>query len=177
MPIHKFTREQFEAALPVNKVTGVPLWESVGLVQSEYEYSVPVYMVGDLPTQRPRFSIIIRSSVGSSGEADSTGKDSIRLWIQDHAENRGSKRKGYITRTRGWDRRLRDELRILYWIAKIAASRKCPNPRCTQGILSLRFSKDGRFPFLIHSKPCGHFEWIPAMTAPIHPRTAASCGN
>ena len=59
MPVEQFTREQFEAALPMHKSTGDPLWESLGLVSGEYTYAVAV-LDGTQPTNK---RVVVRSSV------------------------------------------------------------------------------------------------------------------
>ncbi len=118
MATERFTREQFEAALPVHKVSGVPLWTAVGLQDGEYTYLVSI---------TPLVSIKIRSSVDHTGFAATTGEDSIRLWLVDPktAKPMGSKLSKFVTRVHGWDRRLVAQLRELWQYGKAIAPCSC----------------------------------------------------
>lgn len=77
MGIDQFTREQFEAALPVDKESGKPLWEHLGLKDGEHVYAIPVKRKDEAPVR-----IVIRSSVGPHEKAYSSGNDSIRMWLE-----------------------------------------------------------------------------------------------
>lgn len=77
MPIDYFTKEEFEKALPKHKDTGVGLWSPLGLDKGEWTYAVPVKRKDGAP-----ITIMIRSSVRADGVAASTGKDSIRMWLE-----------------------------------------------------------------------------------------------
>lgn len=95
MAIDRFTKQQFEAALPSNFISG-------GLVNGEYTYIVPV-------TDFSR--IQVRSSVDASGRAADTGEDSIRLWLQIRRADQTwrpftKKTDAYTTRVSGWDVRM-----------------------------------------------------------------------
>ena len=94
MAIDRFSREQFESALPRDKQTGNPLWRSMGNISGEFEYALSV---------KPGIDILVRSSVRPDGRAAEAAKDSIRAWIVD-AENHaplGSKLQAWITRVPG----------------------------------------------------------------------------
>jgi hypothetical protein len=107
--IEKFSKEEFEKALPVNKLTGEPLWKHIGLYEGEQTYALPV--------MRNNFfyvTIIIRSSIDETGFARDTGKDSIRLYFMLDGKPHGSKVSCYITRVKGWQDRLDKQLRIMY---------------------------------------------------------------
>lgn len=124
MPIDHFTREQFESALPKRRLTlpGQPdhCWTSSGLVKGEYVYSIPVcYAYGSTWVE-------VRSSVGSTGIAADTGEDSIRLYLMGPMGAVAGKLTKYVTRVKGWDKRMTDQLRTLY---KIGLSLK-PCPTC-----------------------------------------------
>jgi len=67
--IDKFTREDFENALPINSISGEKLWSEQGLVGGEYTYSIAV---------DDDVSIEVRSSVQESGVSADSGQDSIR---------------------------------------------------------------------------------------------------
>ena len=149
-----FNREQFEAALPKHKVTGVNLWKSLGLYMGEYTYIVPV-SVG--------VSIMIRSSIGSSGTSAETGEDSIRMWIvnPETLTPLGSKVSNYITRVPGWQNRLITQLRLLYTLANKV--RPCA---CGGTVQILKVRKDGpnkdRLFTACSTRDCKvtHFEWL-----------------
>jgi len=117
MPVEHFTREQFEAALPVHRESGRPLWIHTGIVKGEHEYAVFV-ADGDTPTNK---LIRIRSSVKADGQSAETGKDSIRLWIE--YEHKGQyhplkkHKTRWTTRAPGWQARTTEKLRELYKLA------------------------------------------------------------
>jgi len=148
--IDRFTREQFEAALPVHKKTGEKLWEHGGGFKGEFQYFVPV---------APGIKITIRSSVDRSDRARSTGQDSIRAWlVRDNGQPLGSKVSKYITRVPGWDKRLTETLRILWAWARKAGY--CPD--CKQPKLVFKVKKKGPNTGRIFAK-CqehGHFTWL-----------------
>ena len=116
--ISSFTKDDFEAALPVEgsdrTPCGVKLWEPLGLIGGEYCYLVPV-------AKKPAFAIMIRSSVHADGQSADVGEDSIRCWITstEHALGTpwGSKISAYVTRVPGWEKRLTATLRQLYKMA------------------------------------------------------------
>lgn len=107
--IEKFSKEEFEKALPVNKTSGEKLWRCLGLVEGEYTYILPVMIKGVYFV-----NIEIRSSIDSTGYAKNTGEDSIRLYFMLDGKPHGSKVSCYITRVKGWQKRLDKQLRIMY---------------------------------------------------------------
>lgn len=136
MPIDRFTIDQFEAVLPVNKDTGEKLWESTGFRQGEHEYVLPVQRSD---VEDGRILIVIRSSIDSTGVAGDTGEDSIRVWLEaevadcDPEGNAiwvrqpiGKTAGRWITRVNGWDKRLTNKLREMYTIGrKVERCQKC----------------------------------------------------
>ena len=97
--VEVFTREQFEAALPVHKDTGKPVWEYVGLNAGEHTYAIPVTGTNK--------RITIRSSVKGNGISASSGNDSIRLWVEYYWAKRKEwyalgKLDAWTTRRPGW---------------------------------------------------------------------------
>lgn len=129
--IDRFTREQFEAALP--KTVEVA---HLGLQKGEYSYLLPV-------TGTP-FGIMVRSSVDSTGVTRAVGKDSIRCWIvrvdgvwKGHPW--GSKLSQYVTRVAGWQERMLHTLREL-WKMCLAIER-CP--MCGEWMKVFRVKKEG----------------------------------
>ena len=114
----RFTRAQFEAALPCLKGTRQPLWISYGVVGGEYSYGVPI---------KPGVVIIVRSSVKMDGLAADTAKDSIRCWLASPTgQPLGSKYSKYVTRVAGWERRLTETIRALWRFGRrLVACPKC----------------------------------------------------
>lgn len=111
MPIEQFTCVEFEAALPVHKNTGQPLWKGLGLIDGEYCYLLPVTVHAGL---------LIRSSIKREGVSAGSGEDSIRIRIvriMDLATC-GSKLQKYTTRLPGWQARLTKQLRAMWSMAK-----------------------------------------------------------
>jgi len=156
--IETFTREQFEQALPTHKETGEPLWKYTGLVQGEHAYRIPI------PETNKR--IMIRSSVRRNDKSASTGKDSIRLWVEYHYRKVDKwfalgKLDAWTTRKPGWQDRMTGKLRKLWRLAledgkngsktQVApAARKCSRPQNTKR-LSLNSSSLAQD--MVSSKP------------------------
>jgi hypothetical protein len=121
MAIERFSREQFEAALPVRESTGDALWYSLGVVHREYTYAV-------CPSKYAR--IIVRSSITWDGVAEAVGQNSIRMYLEaavpvlarDKTTEVTSWQPvqagpdAYTTRQKGWEERLRDKLRVMWQI-------------------------------------------------------------
>ena len=112
--IDTFTREQFEQALPTHRKTGEPLWKYTGLIQNEHAYCIMI------PDTNKR--IMVRSSVKGNGVSASTGKDSIRLWVEYHYRKIDKwlslgKLDAWTTRVPGWQDRMTDKLRKLWQLA------------------------------------------------------------
>ena len=106
MTIDRFSKIQFEEALPVHKESGKTLWVCKGLVGGEYEYFIPV---------RLGVGITIRSSIREDFHAAATGADSIRIWAStEDGKPHGSKLSTYVTRVPGWDKRMVKQLRIMW---------------------------------------------------------------
>jgi hypothetical protein len=120
MPIDHFTREQFEAALPQSTLHGQVLWCHTGLDNGEHTYVVSVAKPGWV------IWIVIRSSVHANDQSANVGEDSIRMWLADGHGPLASKLTKYVTRVKGWDKRMTTQLRTLY---KIGLALK-PCPQC-----------------------------------------------
>lgn len=109
--VDKFTVEDFENALPVDKNTHSPLWKRLGIINNEYCYLLPV---------DDQVGIMIRSSISRSGVSADSGEDSIRAWLVEYNEvekitgkkvlivgkSLGSKVSRWTTRVTGWQDRL-----------------------------------------------------------------------
>ncbi|MCK9602052.1 MAG: UvrD-helicase domain-containing protein, partial [Sphaerochaeta sp.] len=118
MAVDIFTKEQFEAALPVHKQTGVPLWRHEGVVQGEHVYVLPVTNTNK--------RIVVRSSVPANGTSRPAGEDSIRHRVEYYWKGTwrqgGKGSKEYTTRVPGWPERLKDALTEL-WKAAVVDSK------------------------------------------------------
>lgn len=148
--IDRFTKEQFEKALPVHKVTGQPLWESRGLENGEFVYYLPI---------DPMAGILVRSSIDGSGYAAATGEDSIRAWlVKPDGSPLGSKVSKWTTRVAGWDERLKIVLRTL-WGWRVKAG-NCP--KCMQPLPVFKVKKEGpnRGRVFANCKSHNVWEWL-----------------
>lgn len=132
MPIDRFDRARFEAALPV--ANGSPLWKRAGLQDGELCYCVPI-------TANPGVAIFVRSTMAADGVAADTAEDSIRCWLVSDPDGHvlSAKAARWIARTNGWDRRLIETLRLLWRIGAQLGVCK----RCGQRLHALRVRKDG----------------------------------
>lgn len=128
--IDRYTREQFEAALPRASAAN-PLWQGAGMVNGEHCYVVPV---------KPGVLIFIRSSVRADDLAADAAKDSIRCWLASDAKGTplSGKAQRWITRVNGWDARLLETLRALWRLGRQLEA--CP--RCNVITHALRVRKD-----------------------------------
>lgn len=147
--IDVFTRERFEAALPVHNVTGAALWKGLGQIQGEYCYAVPV---------QPGVLIFIRSSVDFSGVAAQSGEDSIRCWLasDETGSPLGSKMSRWVTRVPGWEERLKAQLRAFWTIGR----KLKPCPVCNTPPMALCVKKPGPNKGRWFSKCCENFQWL-----------------
>jgi hypothetical protein len=162
MPIDVFSRERFEQALPVHKDTGKPLWQGIGLREGEECYIIPVRL-------NPGVLIYIRSSVKENGYAAESAEDSIRCWLAADITGRGlgSKPKRWITRVNGWDKRLTEQLQLLWRVGRRIEA--CHNPaHADDQFITLRHAyrvKDKESKnygqWFLKCPACGEgFEWI-----------------
>jgi hypothetical protein len=138
MSTGRFSKEQFEAALPVDKESGKALWQYVGFEKGEHVYKMPIKN-GNLK----RVAILIRSSVKKDGYAAGTGNDSIRLWLVNSETGKplGKKVDAYTQRTAGWERRMNDKLCQLH--ERGLHMHDCP--KCSSGVMVERHGKHGKF--------------------------------
>lgn len=150
--IDQFTTQRFERAIPDASFIGMKDGEAVYHILLD-----------------ERVSIIIRSSIGSDGIARNTGKDSIRLWLQDGSKPLGGKLQRYITRVAGWETRLTNEIqRLRELFARTGYCPKCRNPK------AIYLSRTPRNPNRLFTKcdecstpnkPYG-FKWIDEIRLP-----------
>jgi hypothetical protein len=144
----QFTKEQFEAALPINKTNGRQLWLYKGFIDGEHVYSVPIDSVS---------VISIRSSINESGRAAGTGKDSIRCFLLDNQGNPlGSKVSKWVTRVPGWGERMKESIRILWKMRKAAGNNGDGSPRKIFKVKKEGVNK-GRF---FTKDDYGYFAWL-----------------
>lgn len=134
MPVEIFSLDDFRNALPCHKTTGAPLWSEVGLLQGEYCFLVK-------PFASP-FAILVRSSVGSSGQSADTGEDSIRAYIVDSAtlKNWGGKVSRWTTRLPGWQERMTEK--VLRPLA-IMLKNIVPCSHCGEMVKPFKVKKEG----------------------------------
>lgn len=180
MPIDRFSREQFEAALPRTGKTNA-LWQHIGLVSGEHCYVIPV---------QPGVLIYVRSSVGIDGVAAETAQDSIRCWLAADSTGKplGSKLNRWISRVNGWEKRMTETLRTLWrvgkklgkcnrllecdteytepkrgWMEGLPGAKSGPLVRCNGQMLALKVKKPGEHLGCWFTKcsACGAFgDWI-----------------
>lgn len=154
MSIDRFTKAEFEAALPViadgHPRAGEKLWRETGLVENEFTYEMEVSATG---------RIFIRSSVRPDGLAAETGADSIRCWLaRPDGTPLGNKIQSHISRVTGWQGRMKEILREL-WKRHVVAG-DCP--RCGQAMGIWKVKKSGPNTGRLFAK-CpehGHFFWL-----------------
>lgn len=141
MPIDIFTTQQFEDALPKHKSNGSPLWVYAGMIDGERTYLI---QVGDTGA-----SILVRSSIDRTNLAADCGDDSIRIYVVQAIPYRtfggenawnisplGTKTQRWITRVKGWDKRMTKILRELYKMA--LRIRKCPKCSTLMSLVRIR---------------------------------------
>jgi hypothetical protein len=162
MAVDVFTKEEFEKqALPVNKDTGAPLWDYLGLRDGEHAYLVKM--------PKNNVGIEVRSSVKANGVSAATGKDSIRCWLVDQItkEPMGSKISRWTTRMPGWGERTKEVIRQLWAMGQKIIP--CPSCKTTTGDNRLRCFKvkkegpnKGKLFLKCPNEHCKHFEWVDA---------------
>jgi len=144
-----FTKQRFEAALPVHNVTGAVLWKHLGMIQGEHCYSIEVL---------PGVLIHIRSSMGANGRARNSGEDSIRCWLaaDETGTPLGSKMSRWVTRVPGWEERLTAQLRTFWTIGR----KLKPCPVCGKTPRALLVKKEGPNKGRWFTDCCSRFQWL-----------------
>lgn len=106
MAVEIFGIDEFEAVLPrfTRKIE-----------MDEYVYRIPL---------SPRAEIVVRSTISVKGISRGTGKDSIRVWIEQDGRPFGSKDGNWITRTKGWQDRLIEKIGLL--VMRYERAGNCP---------------------------------------------------
>jgi hypothetical protein len=158
--IDQFDRFDFESALPVDKNTKQPLWHSLGVINGEWCYTIPVKPGGP---QAPL--IYVRSSVRFDGQAAGNGEDSIRCWLASdiHGTPLGSKPARWITRVKGWQRRMTEQLRLLYRLGMEIQAQPCPDCSDHVRMHAYRVRKDGpnKGRWFLMCPTCRHWDrWL-----------------
>ena len=156
MTIERFSKREFEAALPVDKKSGEILWRSVGLEFGEETYHIRVH---------EGVVIRVRSSVRADGLAAEASKDSIRCWLAAESDRKplGSKVQAYVTRVTGWQDRMTKVLKEL-WKRSLEAG-DCPV--CGKPLCIYKVKKDGKNKGRLFAKCWDHgnaFRWLDEKT-------------
>lgn len=174
--IEQFTKEQFELALPKNKVTGDPMWSCMGFVKGTWQYLVKIDDVTTVEDMPPglQTGILIQSTVARNGISKDVAEDSIRLWLVEFwgefvpGAEMGTwsemplsvKTQRWITRQPGWEKRLDLSIRELWVMRKKAGN--CP--KCGRPNLIAKSKKKndnfGRTFAGCHNYNCHTFVWI-----------------
>ena len=133
--IDRFSKQQFEDALPKDKDTHEPVWEYYGFDKGEHTYLI---RVGE-----KHIGVLIRSSIKMDGYAATSGSDSIRLTLINTETGKPLAKKvdAWTQRTYGWDTRMEEKIKTLY--KKGMDMVDCP--QCGKGTLSKREGKYGVF--------------------------------
>lgn len=124
--IDRFTKEQFEDALPDG-------WKHAGF-DGEHVYYIPV---------TDRVGVVVRSSIQIDGRAALSGKDSIRIFLSNNTITKPLAKKidAWTQRTHGWEERMSSKVTEL--IRKGSMMVNCP--KCDTGVLMEREGRYGVF--------------------------------
>jgi ssDNA-binding Zn-finger/Zn-ribbon topoisomerase 1 len=143
--IDRFTKREFEDALPKDKDSGENLWEYFRFDKGEHTYIVPV---------NENVAVMIRSSVNMDGVAAESGADSIRLYLMDVESEQPLAKKvdAWTQRTVGWQDRMIDKIRTLY--KKGLQMVTCP--KCGKGRMVERDGRYGTFYGCSNYPKCRH---------------------
>lgn len=149
--IERFSKQEFEAALPVFLSTGSALWTELGLINGEYCYKI---IIDD------KVYIMVRSSINKNGISADNGTDSIRCWLVDSSTGKpiANKIQRWICRTKNWRKNLTETLRNLWRLRKSAGD--CSECGCPKSIFK---SKQARSKNAIFAKCMicdSGFAWI-----------------
>lgn len=146
--IERFTKEQFEQSLPVDKETEKRLWEYYGFDKGGHCYLVRINN-----GNAKRAAILVRSSVGADGVSAGTGEDSIRLYLVNAETGQPLAKKvdAWTTRVIGWRKRMTNKIRELY--GKGLRMKNCP--KCN-GVMLQRTGRFGEFYGCSNYPQCKH---------------------
>lgn len=147
MPIDRYDKTRFEAALP-------PGSQCLGLQKGQYVYTVPA---GD------HADVIVYSSIGQDGLARDVSEDSIKIMLGIPGADgkmmyRSVLNQDYVTRVAGWEERLREKCGQVAQVAQRIKQAPGLCPTCGQPRIVLFAKKDGR-PFakcVVHDA----FTWL-----------------
>jgi len=149
----RFTKQQFEDALPRDKENGTPWWSEIASSYPEYTYIVPV---------SDEVEIMILSSI-RLGElyCGGTGENSIRVWLVDAIERKplGVKLQRWIARTAKWRENLLALLRELYKIGTLLGT--CPVCKVNQRrLLKTKKAGPNQDRLFISCECRRYFKWL-----------------
>ena len=153
MATERFTKEQFERALPKD------VFKPLGLVLGEYSYAWTMQ-------SNPYLRITVRSSVDARNVAAATGCDSIRIIIEysvDEGKTWKSAGKGpdaYTTRVKGWEDRLTAKIKEVFYgkVKKVQPNAIPQNAGYFFGFSKKDGPNKGR-PF-VSNPECNDFRWV-----------------
>jgi hypothetical protein len=139
-----FTKKNFEAVLLGTQY--LPL----GLDKGEWCYQIVVSGVARLE---------VRSSVTAGGYSDPTGENSIRVYVTDpYRKPLGEKLHRWITRTKGWQERLKETINIL---AHIAGQLKyCKECKSVEKFYKVKKNGPNKGRFFKRCRCADKFTWI-----------------
>jgi hypothetical protein len=157
MATETFSCEQFETQLKSTMInlTGSSDFEHRGLVASEYRYHL--FVTGN--TRWGRIIIEVASSIDSSGMAEPSGKNSIRLWLSDgNGMPLGSKISRWVTRVSGWEKRMDDQIKRLFAMGK--SLKWCNKCNSLDHVFIVKKDGPNKGRLFKHCKCEGDFHWL-----------------
>lgn len=131
MATERFSKAEFEKALAGTGYT----FGSGAIMGGEYRF---------YSTIRKGLLLAVNSSISSTGFADGTGENSIRIWVCDeNGKPLAGKTQAYVTRVAGWQVRLNKVVReTVESVKELVDSPSCP--KCG-GLMVQRKSARGEF--------------------------------
>ena len=155
MATERFNMDQFEIVLQEFEQAQGCGWVNAGLIGGELRYQIMVQQA------KPGLPILIQvnSSIDASGLAQDTAENSIRVWVTDSAgAPLASKLQAYVTRVKGWEQRLTEQLEKALDMA--LAIQYCPKCKSLEHIYKVLKDGPNQGRMFIKCNCEGSFAWL-----------------
>jgi len=159
MTIDIFTTTEFEDVLSAIAQDLEMTWFRDGVQTGEYHYH---FIAKVFESIDDGISIEVRSSIGRDGQSAASGQDSIRIWFANaDGDPVGNKAKRWITRVKGWERRLTEQVTEMATIA--CKVKLCPDCEQIPGVFIVKKDSPNKGRWFSKCKAHNHFTWLSSV--------------
>ena len=156
MTVDIFTTTEFEEVLSTIAQDLEMTWFRDGVQVGEYHYHFTAKVFEPIDDG---ISIEVRSSIGLDGKSAASGQDSIRIWFANaDGDPVGNKAKRWITRVKGWERRLTEQVTEMATIARKV--KLCPDCGKVPSVFIVKKDSPNKGRWFSKCKVHNHFTWL-----------------